>query len=130
MSNSPPTTPPYLKSPAPDCTLCKPSEEVPPKKVLLPPSQPWSEPKHTCIDPDFDGLICDSCEAELKKEDEDIAAQVAAWSKRMKCNILLRRKRPWSKVIGGKLQLGVSVTEFTACRKYLCSPHFDPKIRE
>jgi len=92
---------------------------------LPPPSQ-----HHTCIDPDFDGLICDVCENEQKEQDEEIAAQVAAWSKRMRCNILLRRKRPYSKVIGGKLQLGVSVTEFSSRRAYLCSPHFDPKTRD
>jgi len=127
MSNSPPFTPPYLKSPPPTCIPCNASpEDVPPKKVLPPPSQDT----HTCTDPDYDGLICDSCEAEQKKEDEEIAAQVAAWSKRMQCNILLRRKRPQMKMIGGKVALGVSVTEFSSCRRYLCSPHFDPKRRE
>jgi len=132
MSLSPPTTPPYLKSPPPTCIPCNSSpKDVPPKKGPPPPSPPNPCPPnpHTCIDPDYDGLICDPCIAEQKAEDDEIAAQVAAWSKRMKCNILLRRKRPAMQMMKGKVALGVSVTEFTTCRKWLCSPHFDPKTR-
>jgi len=115
--NTPPATPSRPGSPPATDSINQISTRPP---ALIPTT-------HTCIDPDYDGLICDPCIAEQKAEDDEIAAQVAAWSKRMKCNILLRRKRPYAKVIGGKLRLGVSVTEFTSLRQYLSANHFNPK---
>jgi len=85
-------------------------------------------PPHTCNRDDYSEYICAGCNALQQVEDQIIMDQVAEWSRTMRCNILLRRKRPhFSKVIGKTKPkiTGVDITEFASTYSALRHPAFN-----
>jgi len=118
MSASPPTTPPYLRTPPPTCKPC----------TSTPPLSPEREPTHTCVHKDYEEYFCAACIAEQQVMDQKIMDQVAEWSRTMRCNFLLRKKRPhFSKVIGKKKPVitGIDIMEYKSTYGALRHPAFD-----